>query len=67
MIASRQDLRLGLFPVLLVLCVLVLGLEPAVAQPTTPSAVQPFVRNTTRVELWRYLRTPAADANLHTR
>ena len=58
MIASRQDLRLGLFPVLLVWCVLVLGLEPAVAQPTTPSAVQPFVRNTTRVELWRYFEPP---------
>ena len=58
MIASRQDLRLGLFLVLVVWCVLVLGLEPAVAQPTTPSAVQPFVRNTTRVELWRYFEPP---------
>ena len=58
MIASRQDLRLGLFLVLLVWCVLVLGLEPAVAQPTTPAAVQPFVRNTTRVELWRYFEPP---------
>jgi hypothetical protein len=57
-IASRQDRRLGLFVVLLTACVLVLGLEPAVAQPTTPSAVQPFVRNTTRVELWRYFEPP---------
>jgi hypothetical protein len=37
--------------------VLVLGLEPAAAQPT-PSAVQPFVRNTTRVELWQYFEPP---------
>jgi hypothetical protein len=34
------------------------GLEPAVAQPTTAAALQPFVRNTTRVELWRYFEPP---------
>ena len=58
MIASLRNLGLGPSRMLLMSCVLGLGLEPAVAQPATPSAVQPFVRNTTRVELWRYFEPP---------
>jgi hypothetical protein len=62
MLASLQDLRSQLFRVLLMSCLLGLGLEPAEAQTTTPAAVQPFVRNTTRVELWRYFDPPPPTA-----
>jgi len=58
MITSPRDLGVGLFRVLVMSSVLALGFEPAVAQPTTPPAIQPFFRNTTRVELWRYFEPP---------